>query len=528
MKNSNRVPIYLGMAVAIGILMGSFLDFENKSGSVFSDSPEESKIKRLINFIKYDYVDEVNTDILLDGAINNIIGKLDPHSVYFTQEQLQLETEELQGNFVGIGVQFRIYQDSVMVIQVLEGGPSEKVGLLAGDRILTSNQDTLSGVNLRNNDVMRILKGEPDTGIDLGIYRRTTDSVMNFSITRGDVPIKSVTSHYMINEEVGYIKLERFAMTSYDEFKVALDDLIEKGMTTLTLDLRDNGGGFMNIANQIADEFLKDDALIVFTKNKRGDVNKDFASSTGNFEDGKVYILINENSASASEIIAGALQDNDRGTIIGRRSFGKGLVQQTMGLGDGSAIRLTVARYYTPTGRSIQKPYNLSKSKEYYANFDKRYLSGELVSKDSIKVNDSLKYTTPKGKVVYGGGGIVPDKFVGIDTAQYIPSRYLLKLRNFSFDYVDNHRIIYNSIDLKGFIDNFDGDEKILNKFLETMDVVIPVSHDFRNTIRKYLKLTFAQSIFDDNEYRQVIEKSDLMIETIKELELSNKKLFLN
>ena len=528
MKNSNRVPIYLGMAVAIGILMGSFLDFENKSGSVFSDSPEESKIKRLINFIKYDYVDEVNTDILLDGAINNIIGKLDPHSVYFTQEQLQLETEELQGNFVGIGVQFRIYQDSVMVIQVLEGGPSEKVGLLAGDRILTSNQDTLSGVNLRNNDVMRILKGEPDTGIDLGIYRRTTDSVMNFSITRGDVPIKSVTSHYMINEEVGYIKLERFAMTSYDEFKVALDDLIEKGMTTLTLDLRDNGGGFMNIANQIADEFLKDDALIVFTKNKRGDVNKDFASSTGNFEDGKVYILINENSASASEIIAGALQDNDRGTIIGRRSFGKGLVQQTMGLGDGSAIRLTVARYYTPTGRSIQKPYNLSKSKEYYANFDKRYLSGELVSKDSIKVNDFLKYTTPKGKVVYGGGGIVPDKFVGIDTAQYIPSRYLLKLRNFSFDYVDNHRIIYNSIDLKGFIDNFDGDEKILNKFLETMDVVIPVSHDFRNTIRKYLKLTFAQSIFDDNEYRQVIEKSDLMIETIKELELSNKKLFLN
>jgi carboxyl-terminal processing protease len=326
----------------------------------------------------------------------------------------------------------------------------------------------------------------------------------------------------MINEEVGYIKLKRFAMTSYDEFKVALDDLLAKGMKTLALDLRDNGGGFMNIANKIADEFLEDDKLIVFTKNKRGDVDEDFATSTGDFEDGKVYILINENSASASEIVAGALQDNDRGTIIGRRSFGKGLVQQTMGLGDGSAIRLTVARYYTPTGRSIQKPYDLSKSEEYYANFEKRGHNGELFSADSIKVNDSLKFTTPKGKIVYGGGGIVPDKFVGIDTTRYGLWRYAEDIRDYSFKYIDNHRKSFETITINEFIEFFDNDEIILQKYLKSIDVDTLLSPQLKELIKKYLKVSFAQYLFDDNEYRQVVEKSDLMIETIKELELSN------
>ena len=528
MKNSNKIPIYLGMAVALGILIGSFLNFENKTGSVFGASPEESKIKRLINYIKYDYVDEVNTDNLLDGAIDNIIGKLDPHSVYFTREQFQLQNEELDGNFVGIGVQFRMYKDSVVVLRVLEGGPSQKVGLMAGDRILTSNLDTLSGVSLRSNGVMKILKGEPDTEAALSVYIRSIDSVMNFSFTRGEVPYKSVTSSYMLNEEVGYIKLVRFAKTSYDEFKEALSDLISKGMKTLVFDLRDNGGGYMSVANQIADEFLEDDKLIVFTKNKRGDVDKDFASSVGDFEDGRVYILINENSASASEIVAGALQDNDRGTLVGRRSFGKGLVQQEMGLGDGSAIRLTVARYYTPTGRSIQKPYDLSKSKEYDANFDKRYRNGELVSVDSIKVNDSLKFTTPKGKIVYGGGGIVPDIFVGIDTTQYISSRYVLRAREFAFKYVDNHRAKFEVVTLEEFMDHFDANGEILDEFMKTTRIKTPVAPKLKKKIKEYLKASFAQSIFDDNGFYQVMEKNDLMIQTIKELELANKRVFLD
>ena len=519
---NNRGPIYLGLAVALGILIGSFLNFENKSGSIFGASAEESKIKRLINYIQYDYVDEVDTDELLDGAINQIVGKLDPHSVYFTKEQLQRETEELQGNFVGIGVQFRIFADSVVVSRVLEGGPSERIGLKAGDRILKANNDSLSGVGLDNNGVMRILKGQPDTEVELSIYRRSVDKVLPYTLIRGDVPIKSVTSSYMINDDIGYIKLDRFAMTSYDEFKLELDRLINKGMSTLVFDLRDNGGGFMNIANQIADEFLEKDKLIVFTKNKKGEENKDFATSAGSFEDGKVYVLINENSASASEIIAGALQDNDRGTIIGRRSFGKGLVQQTMGLGDGSAIRLTTARYYTPTGRSIQKPYDLSHSKEYYETFSQRYSNGELVSADSIKVNDSLRFVTPKGKVVFGGGGIVPDIFVGIDTTQFIQNRYVRGLNEFSFQYVDNNRKKFSGVKVDEFISDFDTDGEILNSYLKQLDVTLPLAPATRKRLNDYFKASFAQNLYDENGFYQVIQIDDTMLEKVQELEYSN------
>ena len=519
MKNSNSVPIYLGIAIAIGIFIGSFLNFTNKSGSIFGTSTAESKIKRLIDYIQYDYVDEVNTDKLLDGAINQIVSKLDPHSVYFTSEELKRETEELRGNFVGIGVQFRLFKDSVVVVRVLDGGPSERIGLIAGDRILKANKDSLSGVNIDNNGVMKILKGEPDTKVDLTIYRRSEDKIAHFELIRGEVLIKSVTSYFMINDEIGYIKLDRFAMTSYDEFKKALDDLINQGMKVLTFDLRNNGGGFMAIANQIVDEFLEDDKLIVFTKNKKGDINKDFATSKGVFEKGKVYILINENSASASEIVAGALQDNDRGSIIGRRSFGKGLVQQTMGLGDGSAIRLTIARYYTPTGRSIQKPYDLSKREEYYANFSKRYTNGELVSVDSIKVNDSLKFTTPKGKIVYGGGGIVPDVFVGIDTTQFIQNKYVRSMSDFAFKYIDNNRTKFKDISVAEFISNFDKDEKILDAYIKQLDVSLPLLPTNKKIIIEYLEIRFAQNIFDENGLNQVLQKDDLMIEKVKELE---------
>lgn len=522
MKNNNLIPIYLGVAVAIGIMIGSFLNFKNTAVSVFTSSPEESKIKRLINYIQYDYVDEVNTDELLDGAINQIIGELDPHSVYFTRDELKRETEELQGNFVGIGVQFRLHKDSVVVVKVIEGAPSEKIGLKSGDRILMANKDTLSGVQINNNGVMAILKGAPDTEVDLTVYRRSSDTVAHYLLKRGEVPIKSITAHFMINDSIGYIKLERFALTSYDEFKRSLDDLIAKGMKTLIFDLRDNGGGFMSVANQIVDEFLEKDKLIVFTKNKKGDINEDFATSKGVFENNEVYVLINENSASASEIVAGALQDNDRGTIIGRRSFGKGLVQQTMGLGDGSAIRLTTARYYTPTGRSIQKPYDLSKSKEYYAHFEERYSNGELVSADSIKVNDSLQFKTPKGKLVYGGGGIVPDIFVGLDTTQFIQNRYAIRINNFTFEYVDNHRNKFKDISIDLFITSFDTDERILDLYLEELDLNGPISDNTKNKIQDYLKASFAQNIFDDNGFYEVIRQGDLMIDKVSEIEKSN------
>lgn len=521
MKTKSYLPIYLGIAIAIGILIGSFFNFKNRTKSIFKSNSEEAKIKRLIDYIQYDYVDDVNTENLLDGAIDQIVNKLDPHSHYFSKKDFERDNEQMQGNFHGIGVQFIIHKDSVVVTKILEGGPSKKAGLKAGDRILMADNDTLSGIKIVSDDVMKILKGDIDTKVNLSVYRPIESKTLDFEIIRGEVPITSVSAGYMLNDDIGFIKIERFAMTTYDEFKIALDDLISKGMKKLVLDLRDNPGGFMIIANKIVDEFLEDEKLIVFTKNKKGEIDKDFATDKGEFEDGKVYILMNENSASASEIVAGALQDNDKGTIIGRRSFGKGLVQLTMGLGDGSAVRLTTARYYTPTGRSIQKPYDLNHNKEYRENFNHRFESGELVTADSIKVNDSLKYITPKGKVVYGGGGIVPDIFVAIDTTQFIESKYVSSdmLNRFSFEYVDNNRTSLKNISLQDFISNFDNNDEIMNEYFKKMDIVLPISNHKRNIVKRYLKASIAQNLFDDNGFYKVIQSDDKMIEKVFSLD---------
>ncbi len=521
MNKKTQLPIYLGIAIAAGILIGSSFNFKNSANSIFKSNNEEAKIKRLIDYIQYDYVDDVDTEVLLDGAINQIVNKLDPHSVYFNKEDFASNNEQMQGNFHGIGVQFRLNKDSVVVTKVLDGAPSKKAGIKAGDRILMANNDSISGVNLTNDDVMGILKGASDTEVKLSVYRRSVDKVIDVSLKRGEVPITSVSTYYMLNEDTGFIKIDRFARTTYDEFKVALDNLLSKGMKKMVLDLRDNPGGYMDIANEIADEFLEDNKLIVFTKNKRGDINKDFATEKGDFENGKVYILINENSASASEIVAGALQDNDKGTIVGRRSFGKGLVQEMMGLGDGSAIRLTTARYYTPTGRSIQKPYDLNDSDEYYQKFNDRYESGELVSADSIKVNDSLKKFTEKGKVVYGGGGITPDIFVAIDTTQFIESKYAntLILNQFGFDYVDNNRSKLEKLSLNEFITTFDKKDEVLNDYLKKLDLNVLISDHKKSILKRYLKVNIARYLFEDIGFNKVLQEDDKMIDKIFELE---------
>ncbi len=521
MNQKTQLPIYLGIAIAFGILIGSSFNFKNRANSIFKSNSEETKIKRLIDYIEYDYVDDVDTESLLDDVIDQIVNKLDPHSVYFNKEDFASNNEQMQGNFYGIGVQFRINKDSVVVIKVLEGAPSKKAGVKAGDRILMANNDTISGIKLTNEDVMGVLKGAPDTEVKLSIYRRSEDKNIEINLKRGDVPITSVSTYYMLNEDTGFIKIDRFARTTYNEFKVALDNLLDKGMKKMVLDLRDNPGGYMDIANQIADEFLEDDKLIVFTKNKKGEIDKDFATKKGDFENGQVYILINENSASASEIVAGALQDNDKGTIVGRRSFGKGLVQETMDLGDGSAIRLTTARYYTPTGRSIQKPYDLSHSDKYYEKFNRRYESGELVSADSIKVNDSLKKITEKGKIVYGGGGIIPDVFVAIDTTQFIEEKYANAafLNQFAFDYVDNNRRALESIPLSKFISSFDKKDEILNDYLKKIDTRVLISDHKKNILKRYIKANIAQYLFDDIEFNKVFQEDDEMIDKIFELE---------
>lgn len=521
MNQKIQLPIYLGIAIAAGIIIGSTFNFKNRANSIFKSNSEEAKIKRLIDYIQYDYVDDVNTEKLLDGAINQIVNKLDPHSHYFSKQDFARDNEQMQGNFHGIGVRFKRSNDSVVITKILDGGPSKKAGLKAGDRIIMANKDTLSGVKLADEDVMEVLKGDSGTRVDLMIYRRSEEKTFEIDLERGEIPIKSVSAYYMLNNDIGFIKVDRFARTTYKEFKVALDNLLNKGMQKMILDLRDNPGGYMDIANKIADEFLEDDKLIVFTKNKKGEIDKDFATEKGSFENGKVYILINENSASASEIVAGALQDHDKGTIVGRRSFGKGLVQQTMGLGDGSAIRLTTARYYTPTGRSIQKPYSLNHNKEYYENFNNRFESGELVSADSIKVNDTLKYTTPKGRTVYGGGGITPDIFVAIDTTQFIENKYVDAelLSQFSFEYVDENRTALQNKSLEEFIATFDDNDEIFEEYLEKLDVNILISNTTKNTIKRYIKVSIAQELFGEEGFHKVLQQKDKMLEKIFELE---------
>ena len=523
MKNKNNLPLYFSIAIVFGLVIGVSLNGSSSSLlSLNKNASQEKKIKKLINFIEKDYVDAVNTDSLLDGAITQMLGKLDPHSVYIPKENQQANIENMQGNFVGIGVQFRMINDSITVIQPIKGGPSIKAGIKAGDRILMANKDTLFGKDMMSGKVPSYLKGKPNTQIDLQIYRKTNDSLFNVNLTRGKVNIKSVDLAYMINDSVGYIKLDRFARNTYTEFKSSLDNLIDDGMADLVLDLRGNGGGFIDIANSIIDEFLEDDKLIVFTKNNKDFIEESFATSKGDFEKGGLYVLIDENSASASEIVAGALQDNDKGTIIGRRSFGKGLVQIEMDLGDGSAVRLTTARYYTPTGRSIQKPYDHNGNKNYYKDYQERIASGELLSKDSIKVVDSLKFTTPKGKVVYGGGGIIPDVFVAIDTTSYMTNYYFNTINNFSFNYVDNNRKELQKWTVDTFIADFDTDETIFDRYLSEIKDTIKPSFKAKQSIKKYLKAAIANALFGDVGFYRLMHQDDKMLQKVLELESNN------
>ena len=520
MKNKNNFPIYFSLAVVLGIVIGVSLNGNSSDVLSFSNNTsQEKKIKRLINFIEKDYVDKVNTEDLLDGAITQMLGELDPHSVYIPKENQQANIENMQGNFVGIGVQFRMIKDSITVIQPIKGGPSIKAGIKAGDRILMANKDTLYGKRMFSNKVPKYLKGKPNTKVALQVYRKSNDSLFNIDITRGKVNIKSVDLAYMINDSLGYIKLDRFARNTYREFKSSLNTLIDDGMTDLVLDLRGNGGGYIDIANSIIDEFLEDDKLIVFTKNNKGEIDESFATSKGSFEKGGLYVLIDENSASASEIVAGALQDNDKGTIIGRRSFGKGLVQVEMDLGDGSAVRLTTARYYTPTGRSIQKPYSKNGNSSYYRDYQKRIESGELLNKDSIKVIDSLKFETPKGKVVYGGGGIIPDVFVAIDTTSYMSNFYFNTVNNFAFDYVDNNRKKLQNWNVDSFVNDFDKDETVLDDYLSSIKDRAKPSYNTKKSLKKYLKASIANVLFGDVGFYRIIHQDDKMLQKVLELE---------
>ena len=518
MRNKNNFPLYLAVAIVFGIFIGSTLNFPTE-GVLFQANKSEEKIKKLLEFIKQDYVDKVNTETILDEVLTDIISSLDPHSVYIPKAMYAASQENLRGNFEGIGVQFFMHLDSLVVTRVLKGGPSEGAGILAGDRIIIADKDTLFNKNINSTDVVKILKGPANTSLDLQIYRRGFDSLIPISLRRNKVAILSAEVSYMLNDSLGYLKLDRFAATSADEVSLQLKELQKQGAKNLVFDLRQNGGGFIHIANAIIDEFLGEGKLIVFTENNKGRKQNFFATEQGCFENGNIYVLIDEGSASASEIFAGALQDNDQGTIIGRRSFGKGLVQEEMKLGDGSAVRLTIARYYTPTGRSIQKPYKLNDGANYAHDYQDRILSGELLSKDSIKVIDSLKFTTPKGKEVYGGGGIIPDVFVAVDTTSYLENGYFLIMNTFTFEYVDLHR---TEILAQGF-ENYDQDtkqqEKILELFLNEIQLQKIVTPDKKKVLSHYLKALIARQVFSEIAFSQINGRRDPMLLKVLELD---------
>ncbi|HKJ48789.1 MAG TPA: S41 family peptidase, partial [Christiangramia sp.] len=508
--------------------LGARLNFD-PSDQLFTANPKKQKLNRLIDYIDYEYVDDVNTDSIVDVTVNKILENLDPHSVYIPKDEYARVTENMKGDFVGIGVSFYNIQDTIVVINAMEGGPSEKMGIKGGDRILYANGKKLFDLDISEDSITTQLKGKENTRVTIKVLRKGIKDLLTFKIKRGKVPLKSVNASYMLTDKLGYIKIDRFSETTYSEFSEAIKELKGKGAKEIALDLRDNPGGYLSEAINIADEFIKDDKLILFTKNKSGAIEETYAQRKGSFENGKVYVLINENSASASEVVAGALQDNDVGTIIGRRSYGKGLVQREMELGDGSAVRLTIARYYTPTGRSIQKPYN-NGNESYFNDYMRRYKNGELNNEDSIEVNDSLKYKTPGGKIVYGGGGIIPDIFVAKDTdSEKEKLNFLLRsgyMRRFVFSILEENREYYNSITREKFREEIKITDKMIkdfDRYLRQMNIGMKATSDsHKPLLRKYLKAEIAQQLFGTNVFERYLNEDDRIIEKV--IELSGEK----
>jgi carboxyl-terminal processing protease len=441
MKNS-AIIFMLSMVITVAT---GFAQTTVTSDSQPTMSMEEAQMKldRFLQLVDSKYLDEVDPGKLVDQAINEMLTQLDPHSVYFTAEELEEANEPLEGNFEGIGVQFNLLKDTIIVVNTISGGPSEKVGIMSGDKIIVIDGENVAGVDIKNSGVTDRLRGKKGTKVTVEILRKGFSKPLEFIITRDVIPLYSVDATYMLEPETGYIRVSKFAATTVEEFRTSVAELKVEGMKNLVLDLRGNGGGYLNAAIDMADEFLGSGKLIVYTDGRAYPRQDAYATSYGKMEEGKVIILIDESSASASEIVSGALQDWDRALIIGRRSFGKGLVQRPYNLTDGSAIRLTVSRYYTPSGRSIQKPYDEG-VEAYHKELDERYKAGEMTAEHLKEFPDSLKYYTNAKRVVYGGGGIMPDIYVPVDTTWYTEF-YLDILRKsihnqFSLTYVNDHR----------------------------------------------------------------------------------------
>jgi carboxyl-terminal processing protease len=514
-KRSIFLPLLVAFSVVTGILIGIYLPRQSDIPQHFGIGSKNDKVNMIINKIESDYVDPVDRRELVESAIPAMLKKLDPHSIYIPVKEYRRANESIQGNFEGIGISFNMLTDTILVISTIPGGPSEKLGLLAGDKILYVNDSLVAGKGINDEDIVGMLKGPRGTVVRVKILRKGCKELLSFDIARDKIPIYSVDVAYMINNNTGFIRINNFAESTYEEFMNGLRELVGKGMTKLIIDLRNNSGGVMDASIEIANEFLKKGQLIVYTKGRSKERSEARANGKGEFETGELVILIDEWSASASEILAGAIQDNDRGTIIGRRSFGKGLVQEQVNLPDGSGMRLTIARYYTPSGRSIQRPYNKG-FEEYYDDLNIRLNNHEFENSDSIHFADSLKFTTIGGRVVYGGGGIMPDKFVPVDTSGI--SSYFLKVRpliyQFALLYTEKHRETlkkyYEADDFEKFLDK----QGLLDQFIRyaSTNNVKPDPEELKissKIIHTQIKAYIARNILDNKGFYPIWEQID-------------------
>lgn len=527
------VPLLIAVSVAAGILIGNLLNRNSQPGFASLNTGKSNKISEILSYIDKGYVDSVNTSNIIEKTIPEVLKNLDPHTSYIPASDMQEVQEEMTGKFSGIGVQFSIMEDTVRVIEVISGGPSSKVGIMPGDRIVRVNDSIIAGVNVANATVLSLLRGDKNTKVVVGVVRKGSANQLEFEIIRGDIPINSIDVSYMIDGETGFIKISRFANKTYKEFMEGMEKLSDSGAKKVIIDLRQNPGGSLVGVLQMVDEFLAKDEPILYTEGVNQPRKTYNASGNHTWKDIKVYVMIDEFSASASEIFAGAIQDNDRGLIIGRRSFGKGLVQEQIPLSDGSALRLTVARFYTPSGRCIQSSYNDGNEK-YYNNIYERFHSMEQLVADSIHFADSLKYTTKGGRVVYGGGGIMPDFFVPVDTSgnsEYFNNIFRKGLvYTFAYAYADEHRKELSDFSKADEFDSYLDKKNILEEFVKyAAEKGVQRDNDGLKQssliIKTQLKAYIARNIIGEEGFYPIIEKIDNTL--LKAIEISKRNLLV-
>jgi len=533
-RNIKKWRQNLLLLISLFVLAPAFLNAQE------SVQKNQLKFGRLLRLVDSYYVDTTNVDELTENSIVHLLSELDPHSVYISKEEVQRMNEPLQGNFEGIGISFNIFKDTLLVTTTIPGGPSEKVGLRAGDRIVEVDGENIAGTGIKNSDVFDLLRGKKGTKVEIKVVRKSSDEMLEFKIIRDKIPINSLDASYMLDESTGYIKLNKFSATTTDEFTEAMNQLNQQNIENLVLDLRGNGGGYLKTAIEISDQFLENNKLVVYTEGTNEPKREYNATTSGIFENGNLIVLVDESSASASEIVSGAVQDWDRGLVIGRRSFGKGLVQKPYFLTDGSVVRLTTAHYYTPSGRCIQKPYD-NGTEDYRRDRFERMAAGEFFSKDSIDLVDSLKYKTLiNGRTVYGGGGVMPDIFVPMDTSSYF--RYYNRLRrnqivyNFVLDYVDKNRskLKRKYAEFEDFNTNFEVTEDMVNTIVANGEKEgiekDQESLDFtRENMKREIKALIARDIFARDDFYRIINEDDDAIrkalEVIKNQEQYNNLL---